>query len=103
MENYNPVVATSQEALLELTDKNLKIAADALLGKSDEELSQPWKMVVGGKTVMEDIPKAAIFRSFIISHMIHHRGQLTVYMRMCNIALPKTYGPTADEPEMDFI
>ena len=58
-------------------------------------------MVVGGRTVME-MPKIAVVRAFGISHLIHHRGQLTVYMRLNDIPLPKTYGPTADDPEMDF-
>ena len=103
MENHKPAEATSQAELLTMADQNLKIAVDALRSKSDEELFKPWKMIAAGRTVMEGVPKAAVLRSFVISHMIHHRGQLTVYMRLCNIALPKTYGPTADEPEMDFM
>ncbi len=103
METYKPVIATSQADLLEMINNNMKIAEGALNGKSDEDLLKPWKMIAGGKTVMKNIPKSSVFRSFIISHLIHHRGQLTVYMRVCNIPLPKTYGPTADEPEMDFV
>jgi uncharacterized damage-inducible protein DinB len=103
MENYKPTVASSQAGLLEMADQNLKIAVDTLRSKSEQELFKPWKMVAGGRTVMQGVPKVGVFRGFIISHMIHHRGQLTVYMRMCDIALPKTYGPTADDPNMDFI
>ena len=102
MENHKAAVATSQAELLAMTDQNLKVAVDALQSKADEELFKPWKMVAGGQTMMEGVPKAVVLRSFVISHMIHHRGQLTVYMRLCEIPLPKTYGPTADEPEMDF-
>ena len=103
MENFNPPVATSQAELLAMADQNLKVAVDALQSTSDEKLFKPWKMVAGGNTVMEGLPKAAVLRSFVFSHMIHHRGQLTVYMRLCNILIPKTYGPTADDPSMDFV
>ncbi len=102
MENYKPPAAETPEALLELADTNLKIAVDTLQTKSDADLFTPWKMVAGGRTVMEGVPKIGVIRSFVLSHLIHHRGQLTVYMRLCDIPIPKTYGPTADEPEMDF-
>ena len=103
MESYKPAVATSQAELLTMADQNLKIAVDALQSKPDSELYKPWKMIAGGRTMMQDMPKASVFRTFVISHMIHHRGQLTVYMRLCNIPVPKTYGPSADDPEMDFV
>jgi len=44
------------------------------------------------------MPRAAVLRSFVLNHLIHHRGQLTVYLRMCDVPLPSTYGPTADAP-----
>ena len=44
------------------------------------------------------MPRASVLRSFIMNHMIHHRGQLTVYLRLRNLPLPSLYGPTADEP-----
>ena len=103
MENYSPPVAENKEDLIELTDSCLAVAMDVLNGLSDEELFKPWKMMVGDKTVMDGVPKIAVFRSFILNHMIHHRGQLTVYMRLCDIPVPKTYGPSADDAEMDFI
>jgi uncharacterized damage-inducible protein DinB len=55
-----------------------------------------WTLKVGGKTLFS-MPKAAVWRSFVMSHLIHHRGQLSVYLRMQDVKLPSMYGPTADE------
>ncbi|MEZ4689127.1 MAG: DinB family protein [Ignavibacteria bacterium] len=58
-----------------------------------------WTMRNGEK-VYFTMPKIAVLRGFVMSHLIHHRGQLSVYMRMLDIPLPSVYGPTADEPDM---
>ncbi len=68
-----------------------------LLGRTDAELLAPWSLLRGGHLVMS-LPKCAAFRSFLLHHTIHHRGQLTVYLRMQDVALPPIYGATADEP-----
>jgi hypothetical protein len=70
--------------------------AAALTGKSDAELMAPWTLKNSGKTLFS-MPKAAVWRSFVMSHLIHHRGQLSVYLRIQNVALPSMYGPSADE------
>ena len=56
----------------------------------------PWTFKNAGQVVFT-MPRAAAIRSFIMNHMIHHRGQLTVYLRLKNVSLPAVYGPTADE------
>lgn len=57
---------------------------------------KPWALKAGGQTIFS-MPRAAVFRSFILSHGIHHRGQLTVYLRLNNVPVPSIYGPSADE------
>jgi uncharacterized damage-inducible protein DinB len=69
----------------------------AALGKAtDVQMLETWKMVVGDKTFME-MPRAAVIRSMIVNHTIHHRAQLGVYLRLNDVPLPQTYGPSADE------
>ena len=87
---------TNHAALLELFDGHVAGTRAALVGKSDAELMAPWTLKMGGKT-MFSMPKAAVWRSFVMSHLIHHRGQLSVYLRMQDVKLPSMYGPSADE------
>ena len=55
-----------------------------------------WRMTREGQTLLE-LPRAAMFRSVMLNHWYHHRGQLTVYLRLLDVALPPIFGPTADE------
>ena len=87
---------TDRAALLALFDGHVAGTRSALTGKSDAELMAPWTLKSGGKTLFS-MPKAAVWRSFVMSHLIHHRGQLSVYLRIQNVALPSMYGPSADE------
>jgi len=66
------------------------------MDKTDEEYLAPWTLKRGGHIVFT-MPRVAAFRTFIINHMIHHRGQLSVYLRMHNVPVPSIYGPSADE------
>jgi uncharacterized damage-inducible protein DinB len=68
-------------------------------GTPDDRMMASWKMVWDGKPVLE-MPRIAVLRGFILSHMIHHRGQLTVYARMQGAPLPAIYGPSADDAAM---
>jgi len=90
-----PPVET-RAALLALFDGHVAGARAALSGKTDAELMAPWALKNGGKTVFS-MPKASVWRSFVMSHMIHHRAQLGVYLRMQDVPLPSMYGPSADE------
>lgn len=87
---------TNREGLLALFDGHVAGTRAALAGKSDAELMAPWTLKAGGKTLFS-MPKAAVWRSFVMSHLIHHRGQLSVYLRIQNVPLPSMYGPSADE------
>lgn len=86
---------TSRAAILELFDESSK-ATRALMDKSDAEFMTPWTLKRGGQQ-MFSMPRMAAFKSFVINHVIHHRGQLSVYLRLNDIPVPAIYGPSADE------
>jgi uncharacterized damage-inducible protein DinB len=89
-------VAKSQTELLALFDANTTKARAAIAGASDADFFKPWTLLSNGKTLMT-MPKIAVLRGFIMSHMIHHRAQLGVYLRLNDIPVPSIYGPSADE------
>ena len=68
----------------------------ALLDKSDAELMAPWALR-RGTYEMFSMPRAAAFRTFVLYHIVHHRGQLSVYLRLNDVPVPAIYGPSADE------
>jgi uncharacterized damage-inducible protein DinB len=86
----------SRQELLDEFDKNVAAARDAISGASDQELLKPWSLLKGGVTLMT-LPKITVLRGFVMNHMIHHRGQFTVYLRLNDIPVPSIYGPSADE------
>ncbi len=83
--------------ILELFDRNAAAARAALATASDAEFQKPWAFKVGGRTVTTN-PKFTVYRRTVLNHLVHHRGQLTVYLRLNGAAIPAVYGPTADEP-----
>ena len=91
-----PAPATSTAEVLERFDKAKADVRNAITEASNEELLQPWSLVNNGRTVLT-LPRTAALRSFIMNHMIHHRAQLSVYLRLNNIPVPALYGPSADE------
>lgn len=94
---YKPVTAKSRAEVLALHDQNVAAAVKALKGASDEELRKPWSLRAG-EQIFFTMPKIAVIRSMVLSHCIHHRGQLTVYYRLNGVPVPALYGPSADEP-----
>lgn len=94
--DYTPFVMTSREELLRFFDQNVSKAREVLSGASDETLMQNWTMRTGAE-VHFTAPKIAVVRGFVMNHMIHHRAQLGVYLRMNDVPVPQAYGPTADE------
>ena len=76
-------------------ERQAREARAALASASDAELLETWSLKDGGKLLFT-LPRAAVLRSWVFNHGIHHRGQLTVYLRLCEIPLPPIYGPTAD-------
>ena len=85
----------SVAGILELFDQSLAVAVEALKKLPDERLSDLWRLRNGEQLIVE-MPRALIIRS-TLNHLIHHRGQLSVYLRLQNVPLPPIYGPTADE------
>ena len=83
------------ETLLALFDDNVREARAALEAAQDADFTVPWSLKRGGQVLFTS-PRATVVRSHI-NHLIHHRGQLTVYLRLLDVPLPSIYGPTADE------
>jgi uncharacterized damage-inducible protein DinB len=96
---YKEEPVASQKELLERFDKNVTAARAALAGSSDEHLLQSWSLLATGKTLFT-MPRIACIRSFVMNHVIHHRAQLGVYLRLNDIPVPAIYGPSADEGSM---
>ena len=86
----------TRAAVLAQFDSYLKAGRGNVAGKTDAEFNAPWTLRAGGKEVFT-MPKAAVMRNFVMNHMIHHRGQLLVYLRMLGVAVPSIYGPSGDE------
>lgn len=97
--DYKPPVINSTSELVAFHEKNIAGAIECLKRHPDEDFVQNWKLR-NGENIYFELPKAAVLRSFVFSHMIHHRAQLGVYLRLLNIPLPGSYGPTADEQNM---
>jgi len=93
---FQPTFATSRKQVLEIFDKNCEQSRRAISQASDEHLMKNWSLLNGGQTLMT-MPRFAVLRSFCLNHMIHHRAQLGVYLRLNNIPVPSVYGPSADE------
>jgi uncharacterized damage-inducible protein DinB len=85
----------SAAASLALFDRNVATARSLLVAATDAELGAMWSLQRAGTPVFT-LPRAAVLRSMVLSHMIHHRGQATVYLRLCDVPVPPIYGPTAD-------
>jgi uncharacterized damage-inducible protein DinB len=99
--DVNPAVfqaysASSVADLLENFDQAVARGATALARADEATLARPWRLKVMGRVRFER-PKADVFRDFTLSHLIHHRGQFAVYLRLMNVPVPGSYGPTADE------
>ncbi len=88
--------ATSRAQILTTFDRNASATRALLAGKSDAELMAPWTLKRDDQKIFS-MPKAAVWRTFVLSHMVHHRGQLSVYLRLLDVPVPSIYGPSADE------
>ncbi len=88
--------ARSRQEVLNRFDDAVRRARAAISQADNERILQPWSLLSGGKTVMT-LPRVAVLRGFVMSHTIHHRAQLGVYLRLNDIPVPSIYGPSADE------
>ncbi len=93
---YKPFQAVSAEELLSQFDSKAAAAGEAIAGASDEHLGKTWAFLFGGHVVFSR-PRYQVFRSMMMDHLIHHRGQMSVYLRLKDIPVPGMYGPSADE------
>lgn len=93
---YERVVPETKEEILEHFDASLAEARKVIEETSGATLMETWQMIKGGEVALE-MPKAAVLRSFIFNHNVHHRAQLGVYLRMLDVPVPGHYGPSADE------
>ena len=84
------------KTLLAMFDKNVREGREAIEATSDAEFAKPWSLKRNGQ-VLFTAPRAVVARQNI-NHLVHHRGQLTVYLRQLDVPIPSIYGPTADEP-----
>ena len=93
---FRPQVAPTRPELIALHDSALAGAREALSHADEEHLLKPWRFLMGGHVVTEQ-PRYVMIRDTVFSHMAHHRGQLTVYLRLNGAPVPSIYGPSADE------
>lgn len=88
--------ATSSAELLAAHDASMVQAKSVMKQLGDGGLQGAWKATGGGQTLFA-MPKAALVRSIVMNHTYHHRGQLSVYLRLLDVPVPSIYGPSADE------
>ena len=90
-----PQIESTQD-ILDLFDKNVADTRAALAAASDQDFMKPWTLRKGDHKIFT-LPKVAVVRTMVMNHVIHHRGQLSVYLRLNDIPVPSIYGPSADE------
>lgn len=96
-EGYQPPRFGSSAERLAAFDDLVRNAREAIARTTDEEMFVKWSLRNGEDTLLA-LPRVAVLRSFLMNHLIHHRAQLSVYIRMLDIPVPSIYGPSADEP-----
>ena len=94
---YKPAEVHSTEELVQLSENNIQKALDDFNAAKDEDLMASWTFR-RGEHVIFTLPRAAAIRTLAMNHLLHHRGQLSVYLRLLHIPIPGMYGPSADEP-----
>lgn len=92
---YKPPVWTKNAELVEIHEKAVAEGLEALRRTNEEHLLEPWRLLVAGHVVMENPRHVVLADTF--THLAHHRGQLTVYLRLNGVPVPSVYGPTADD------
>ena len=93
---FKPYVASSTEELIKILTDHVDAAIESLSKATDEDFKKIWTIKRGGQTIMSPVKKIAV-RGWGFSHTYHHRGQLSVYLRLLDVPVPGMYGPSADE------
>lgn len=91
-----PFLPATRQELLDAFDKHVAESREALSKATDEELAKIWTLTYKGNQIFA-MPRSAVLRSMVMNHLIHHRSQLGVYLRLNNVEVPGMYGPSADE------
>ena len=91
-----PAQAESRDQLLAAHDGGIEAMTALLGGLSDDAAAAPWRLTRGGREVFT-LPRAGVVRTLAMNHLYHHRGQLTVYLRLLDVPVPAVYGRSADE------
>lgn len=94
-----PATPASRAELLASFDTNVAMAREALASTSEVDLTKPWTLLAAGKT-LRILPRVAALRNLVLSHGIHHRSQLCLYLRLNDVPVPGMYGPSADDPRV---
>jgi len=97
--DYKPFEPQTTAELVEFLDKNVEAAVEALQNTSDEAMMEDWTLR-NGEEIYFTMPRIQTLRGMVFNHIVHHRGQLSVYLRMNDIPVPALYGPSADEGQM---
>lgn len=98
-EPYRPPTVNSSAEILEMFNTNAAKARELIASMSDADFMKTWTLKKAGEKVFS-APRAGVVRDILMSHMAHHRGQLSVYLRLNDVPIPQSYGPTADYPDM---
>ena len=94
--NFSQPEPKSRREVLDTFSRSLESAKETLKKMDDARLTSTWSLTRGGKTLLA-VPRMAFLRSVLMNHVYHHRGQLSVYLRMLEVPVPSIYGPSADE------
>ena len=94
--NFNPPVPKNREEILAALDASVQAAHDYVGGVSQSSAVGPWRATFHGRELMA-LPRVAMLRALMLNHWYHHRGQLSVYLRLLDVPVPSIYGPSADE------
>ena len=98
-QEYKPFEPKTTAELVEYFDENLAGATEAIRNTSDEAMMENWKLR-NGEEIYFEMPRIQVLRGMVFNHIVHHRGQLSVYLRLNDIPVPALYGPSADEGSM---
>ncbi len=93
---HQPYIVTGRDAMLEFFDKHHAEAREVIGALSDEAMQEPWTLLVRGEPIFT-MPRIQVLKSMVLNHMIHHRAQLSVYLRLNDVPIPGMYGPSADD------
>jgi uncharacterized damage-inducible protein DinB len=95
-DQFKPFIPASREELLATFDRHVATARAEIARATDEALGKVWTVSMNGNTILS-LPRGAVLRGMVMNHLIHHRAQLGVYLRLNDVAIPGLYGPSADE------